>query len=100
MKQVKKQEIKVAKEFQGRRIPLSGAGKEKWDVKSDKFIIDCKQTEKKSINIPIKLLEKISRDALTQGKTPLLHLFFKNSTFPEWIILPYEFFKNLLDKNE
>jgi hypothetical protein len=101
MKQVKKQEKRIAKELKGKRIPLSGAGWEKWDVKSDKFIVDCKQTAGKTISLSRKNFEKISRDAIVQGKIPAFHLLFEGSSFPEWVIIPYNFFKNLIEeKNE
>lgn len=60
-----KQEKSVAKDFNARLTPASGA---KWgqkgDVRSDKFLVECKTTEKDYYSLTSKVWEKIEEEAI------------------------------------
>ena len=69
-----KQEKSVAKQFDARLTPASGA---KWnakgDVRSDNFLIECKTTEKDTFILTARTWEKIEREALRDHmRIPLL----------------------------
>lgn len=68
------QEKSVAKQFGGKQVIASGA---LWfahsDVRNDKFLIECKTTEKDYYSITTKVWEKIEDEALKDRmRTPLL----------------------------
>ena len=78
MKSVKrrsqKQEKSVAKDFNAKVTVASGA---KWgmkaDVRSDKFLIECKTTEKDYYPLTAKVWEKIEEEAIRdRGRIPLM----------------------------
>ena len=67
-----KQEKSVAKDFNARTVVASGA---KWgakgDVRNDKFLIECKTTEKDYYSLTANVWEKIEREAITDHmRTP------------------------------
>ena len=60
-----KQEKSVAKEFNARVTVASGAlWGSKGDVRSDKFLIECKTTEKDYYSLTSKVWEKIEQEAI------------------------------------
>jgi hypothetical protein len=72
---MKKWELKEksdAKMVGGKRVPGSG---NKWnnpgDVKSDKYLIECKQTSNKSYSLTKEKLDKAYEEALFAYKIPL-----------------------------
>ena len=69
-----KQEKSVAKDFNARPTIASGAlWGMKGDVRNDKFLIECKTTEKDYYSITTKVWEKIEDEALKDRmRTPLL----------------------------
>ena len=69
-----KQEKSVAKSFNARPTVASGAlWFSKGDVRNDKFLIECKTTEKDYYSITTKVWEKIEDEALKDRmRTPLL----------------------------
>lgn len=69
-----KQEKSVAKSFNARPTVASGAlWGMKGDVRNDKFLIECKTTEKDYYSITTKVWEKIEEEALKDRmRTPLL----------------------------
>jgi Holliday junction resolvase len=75
-------ERKIAKLLGGKRIPLSGSlSFMPGDVITEKFLIECKlrgSSGKKQIAIEKAWLEKIDKEAQTQGRTPLLVFKYKN----------------------
>lgn len=87
-------EINDAKEFGGSVNKSSG---NQWykpgDVTTDLFLIDSKQTEKKSYSISIKTWEKLYGEALFSFKIPFLSLKMKNT---ELIVLDKNDFKKIL----
>ena len=76
----KKMEYRIAKEFAGVRIPLSGQTLIGGDVMSKHYLIECKlrkQRGKKEIAIKKEWLEKLKKEAKKVNKTPLLIFKFK-----------------------
>lgn len=73
-KRSQKQEKSVAKEFNARVTLASGAlWFSKSDVRSEKFLIECKTTQKGFYTITNKVWEKVDNEALKDGmRTPLL----------------------------
>lgn len=102
----KRQELRVASKLGGKRQKGSGAlAGHKGDVKTVELLTECKRTEKGSMRITRKWLEKISREADFYGKVPALSIEFSDKrTFdclPEtmtrdWIMVPAEFMERLL----
>ena len=67
-KRSRKQEQKTAKEINGRATPASGSRwHSKGDIRSDKFLIECKTTTKDSYRLTAKTWEKIAKEALRDG---------------------------------
>lgn len=69
-----KQEKSVAKDFNANTTVASGA---KWgmkaDVRNDKFLIECKTTEKDYYSLTAKVWEKIEEEAIRdRGRIPLM----------------------------
>lgn len=69
-----KQEKGVAKSFNAKTTPASGAKwAQKGDVRNEKFLIECKTTEKDFYSITTKVWEKIHLEAMKDhGRIPLL----------------------------
>ena len=89
------QEDRIAKKYDGgRRVPGSGSSpRADGDVSTDEFLIEAKLTEQKGYRVTHAVLEKITREAMGAGKTPLLELEF---TAPDvyagmprrWVLVP------------
>lgn len=102
----KRQEKRVAKKLDGHRQKGSGAlAGHKGDVKTVELLTECKRTEKESVRITRKWLEKISQEADYYGKVPALAIEFSDKrTFdhlPEkmtrdWVMVPAKFMRDLL----
>lgn len=75
MRKGQRKEEKDAKDFKGRRTPKSGGF---WsfqgDVRTENFLIDSKETDKKSFSITEGIWEKLFNEALKARKTPLLSI--------------------------
>ena len=91
------QEKSVAKQFGGKQVIASGA---LWfahsDVRNDKFLIECKTTEKDFYTITAKVWEKICKEAVRDGlRDRLLIIDLHNNhkeryvCFP-WNLLPFD----------
>lgn len=97
-----KHEEHVAKAFRGRRQPNSGATPfRKGDVESKEFLVECKETAKKSISVTTKWLDKISKQAMLVGREPSLTLRFSSAPLGsrDWVLVPERVFKELKDGN-
>lgn len=79
VKRSQKQERSVADNLDGRPIGGSGGGREKGDVNTKQFKIECKQTEKDSISIKRSWMRKIEVEAFDVGKNPLLVFDFEKT---------------------
>lgn len=63
----------IAELFDGKVIKGSGnSWSNKGDVKSDRFIISCKYTDKKQMILKLDVLEELEMMGLKQDKTALL----------------------------
>ena len=76
-----KQEKSVAKKFNARLTAASGAlWGMKGDVRSDKFLIECKTTEKDYYTLTAKVWEKIQEEAIQDHmRTPLMVIDLKDT---------------------
>lgn len=96
MKAWKKKELKDSQDFKGKKTRGSG---NYWarpgDIKSKDFLIESKQTEKKSYSISIDKWQKISDEALFSFRLPLLSIIIKDT---ELVVLAKEDFLKLIKK--
>lgn len=94
MKKWQKKEKSDAKEFGG--YVQKGSGNT-WsapgDVKTDRFLIDSKQTDKKSYSVSIKTWDKLYEEALFAKKLPILSLKIQDV---EVVVLDKEDFLKIL----
>ena len=100
-----KQEKSVAKDFNARMTVASGAlWGMKGDVRNDKFLIECKTTEKGYYSVTNKVWEKIEDEAVKDRmRTPLLIIDLKdkdryvifNPNYFEKKVNTYEVFPNV-----
>lgn len=76
-----KQEKSVAKKFNARLTAASGAlWGMKGDVRSDRFLIECKTTEKDFYTLTAKVWEKIQEEAIQDHmRTPLMVIDLKDT---------------------
>lgn len=85
-------EEEAAKIFGGERHRGSGALTGlKSDASSKDFQIECKQTEKESMRLELKWLEKITNEAVGKQKIPALHIRFtecRNVAAKDWVMVP------------
>src|SRR5574343_1533372 len=90
----KKHEEKQAKDFQGNVNKGSGNF---WavpgDIKTDKFLIEAKQTDNKSYSLKYETWDKIYEEALFSQRIPLLCLLLQDT---ELVIIEKDDFLNLL----
>lgn len=85
-RRVTKQEEDGANLIGGRRHIGSGAIPGlKSDASSKRWQQEAKQTEKMSIGIKVEWLDKITREARTQDKKPMLYIRF--ISLPSWCVL-------------
>jgi hypothetical protein len=74
----------IAKRHRGTRSPSSGAAiSDQGDIRTGKYLIECKHRGSytrpaKSIPIDLDTLEKICREAWSEGKNPMLALRMYN----------------------
>lgn len=104
----------VARSMGGRTQPGSGSKDHaKGDVlqaareaafRPDRFLIECKQTEKASMSIKGSWLAKITREAAAVGREPMLEFEIQGCDDPmlerQWVALPMSVFKRLTDDEE
>ena len=98
----KKHEKDVAERSGGSRTPGSGnilgiPG----DVKDAMFLRECKATKGGGTQIQAKWIAKLSTEALSVNKIPLVELRLEGQVEPapkDWILLPANEFQNLLSR--
>jgi len=106
LKKPKAHEKRVESAIGGRRQPGSGAFDEaKGDVCSQKLLVECKRTVKKSLSVQASWLTKISREARSEGKLPALSIEFEQDvvgagTEATWIAVPLKVFERLLEESD
>ena len=97
------QEIRVAKSLGAKRQRRSGALiYEQGDVEHSRFLIESKQTSKKSLVLKKSWLNKITHEAVANQKWPALSVEIQGDDDPlcerDWIMMPMSVFKRLLDE--
>lgn len=97
-----KHEAEVAKRSGGNLVPGSGniLGKP-GDVRDDTFLRECKATAGGGTSIQAKWLKKISLEALSMNKIPLIELYFEGQEEPtkkSWVLIPSDEFQNILNQ--
>ncbi len=88
MKRHKKNSKKIGNDFEKKieRTINSGAlNFDKGDLKSDKYLVDCKYTSKKGFRITHKILQKIWNEAMDSNKLPRLIIGIKGVDY-EWTL--------------
>ncbi len=67
-------ESEGAKSDQGKRVPRSGAGRQKGDIRTSEFLIEDKFTDAHSYTLKCSDLDKITRDAFVSGRLPQMRI--------------------------
>jgi hypothetical protein len=101
--QVNVHEQELAAKLGGYRQPLSGALEgHKGDIKLDHFLLDSKETSGELLSIGKKDILKITKEAMGERKEPALVLTWNSikEAPNEWICIPLEVFKKMLDNNQ
>lgn len=99
----RKAERKTAKRLGGRLTPASGAlDSQKGDFATKDWLCENKSTVNASLGVKLAWLEKITREALPNGKTPALSIQFTDGDGAplksgSWVCIPEHVFKELLD---
>ena len=102
----KKAERKTAKRLGGVTRPGSGAVEgAKGDILLATYLLENKSTEKASLSLKRAWLEKISKEARAEGKTPGLSLQFVDKMgnplhYGRWVLIPEDEFKELWGESE
>lgn len=89
--------------IEGDRHRGSGASMyRKSDASSERYQLEAKQTEKKSLSLKAEWLIKITKEAIAQRKVPLLSIRFLNIrevlVDNDWVLLPASEFRELMEK--
>ena len=99
-------EQRLAKDLKTELTPNSGASGVKGDLISDSLNlrIECKSTQKKSINLQLGWLVKIQREALAVGSDAALTIsFVKSDGQPrfsgDWVLVSKDFFNKHINRN-
>ena len=91
----RKQEERIAKEFGGGRVPGSGAfWHRKGDVRTKHFLMELKRTDASSYRITKNVWLKIRKEALLEGKMPVMILDIQDL---ELVVLSKEEFLGFID---
>lgn len=81
-KESKKHEARLAKVIKGQRSAGSGAfWSRKGDVRSQDLLIEHKWTGKASFTVKAAVLEKIVKEAILDGRMPLLGVSLNNENY-------------------
>ena len=95
-KQSRKHENRIAKRVGGKRTAASGAyWSRKGDVRSDDLLIEHKYTGKKQTTIKSDVLKKIMREAILDGRTPVLGIHLDGE---DYVILTEHDFIEMREK--
>lgn len=99
----KAQEHHAGKLIGGRRRGGSGANAfAKGDAISESFLLEAKQTTKGSYSLNTDTLTKISREAIGENRTQLMHIHFQGPVDPimprSWVVIAEKDFKRLLER--
>lgn len=74
---------------------------DKGDFKNHQFLGECKSTDKESLILSVEWLRKISGEAVSQNKTPLLFLTLSRmGVNQDWVVCEKAFFQERLEETE
>ena len=74
---------------------------DKGDFKNYEFLGECKSTDKESLIFKVDWLRKISGEATSQGKTPLMFLTLSQmGVNQDWVLCEASFFKYRLEETQ
>lgn len=97
-----KTEEKIAALLGGQRRGGSGSKYyAKGDVITEWGLIEVKQTRRKSYAVSLRVLDKISREALGVAKEPALAVVFENAPRwldKEWVMMPVRVLRQLVEQ--
>lgn len=97
-----RQEAWVARVLEGTVVPGSGAFDRPGDVRTDTFLVECKTTGEKSFRLSCEVIEKLTAEAESEERSPMLALRFENAgagAEPDWFAVPARVLLSLLDRN-
>ena len=95
-KQSQKHEKRIAKAVGGKTTAASGAfWSRKGDIRSDDLLIEHKWTGKKTKTIKAEELEKITTEAIIDGRTPVFGISLNNKNY---VILTEDDFLEMREK--
>ena len=95
-KNSRKHENRIAKRIGGKRTAASGAfWSRKGDVRSEDLLIEHKYTGKKQTTIKSDVLKKIMREAILDGRTPVLGIHLDGE---DYVILTENDFIEMREK--
>lgn len=99
---VLEQENEAAAMVGGKRHRGSGSSMYlKSDASSDRYQIEAKQTEKKSLGLKLEWLKKITQEAFGRGRVPMMCLRFQANNDPlvesDWVVIPKSEFVRLFE---
>mgnify|MGYP006271683665 FL=1 len=95
-KQSRRHENRLAKKIGGSRTAASGAfWSRKGDVRSDDLLIEHKYTGKKQTTIKSDVLKKIMREAILDGRIPVLGIHLDGE---DYVILSEHDFMEMREK--
>lgn len=81
-KESKKHEVRLAKKLDGQRSAGSGAfWSRKGDVRSQDLLLEHKWTGKASFTVKAAVLEKIVKEAILDGRMPLLGISLNSENY-------------------
>ena len=76
-KRAPKHEKAVAKRIKGKRVPGSGIGRRKGDVRIEGVCrIECKNTQAKSFSVTRKMLDTVEHAAICNDEIPMVQIEF------------------------
>lgn len=102
-KDSERQEKRCAASLGGKRRPASGAMEfRKGDVACRLILVECKRTQGRSLSLKAEWLDKISREALAEGKEPVLHVEIQGVsplTPRDWALVPLDLLRQLVGES-
>lgn len=99
LKRSQKQEKRIAREHGGRVVRGSGSGRDKGDVNTRTYKIEAKRTDTERMSLQRTWLTKITDEAISAGRLPLLEIEFGGTAVRkplQWIMLEKSEFLRLL----
>ena len=92
LRRSRKQEASVAQDFSGARV-MPGSGNtwhSKGDVKSPRYLVECKTTENKSYSIKAEELSKLVLQAVLARRIPVMQVELGNGS--KWAVIEWDLF--------